>query len=341
MIKWEKLQFSKSSARTAAKKLVINELSFQERMQSVQILANFRSAHGYPMQSMIGHIRDKALSIDKKAIVVRRLKRIPSIISKLRRIPTMQVSTMGDIGGIRVIVKSMEQAIRLAEILANSKTRNKLLRKNDYIAAPKESGYRSIHLTYSYQGAKKDYRDLRVELQIRSMVQHSWATAVEVVGTFSRQNLKASSGDAQWLDFFKTASKAFTYLEARQATPFMLKHELKKAIDLLNVYEVLGSYVIATKESDKKDGFYLLQLDILSKAISAQYIKPSFLLEGYEEYRRIEQEIAESTTQDVVLVSASSLNDLKKAYPNYFADTLLFIGNLEKALNSSTIKPCH
>ena len=334
MIKWEKLQFSKSSARTAAKKLVINELSFQERMQSVQILANFRSAHGYPMQSMIGHIRDKALSIDKKAIVVRRLKRIPSIISKLRRIPTMQVSTMGDIGGIRVIVKSMEQAIRLAEILANSKTRNKLLRKNDYIASPKESGYRSIHLTYSYQGAKKDYRDLRVELQIRSMVQHSWATAVEVIDTFTQQNLKAGYGDAQWLDFFKTASKAFAHLETDQVIPIDLKHELKEAIDQLNIHELLSSYVIATKKSDRKDGYYLLQLDILSKAIYAQYFNPSLILKCSEEYNRIEQEIAESTTQYVVLVSASSLNDLKKAFPNYFADTELFIGNLEKALNS-------
>ena len=332
MTKWEKLQFTKSSARAAAKKLVINELSFEERIQCVRVLANFRSAHGYPMQSMIGHVRNKALSIDKKAIVVRRLKRIPSIINKLKRIPTMQVSTMGDIGGIRVIVSSIDQVLQLAKILENSKTHNKLIRKNDYVASPKESGYRSIHLTYSYQGQKKDYQDLRVEIQIRSMVQHSWATAVEVVGTFSHQNLKASSGDAQWLDFFKDASKAFICLEAKQAIPTALKLSLENSIKQLKVYDILRSYAIAIKESERKDGYYLLQLDVLEKTIYARYVKPSLLIEAYEDYRRIEQEVAEIETQDVVLVSASSLNDLKKAYPNYFADTLLFIRNLNKAL---------
>ena len=331
-MKWEKFQFTKNTARNAGKKLAKNKLPLEERIRCMRVLANFRSAHGYPMQSMIVHVRNKALSIDKKAIVVRRLKRIPSIINKLKRIPTMQVSTMGDIGGIRVIVSSIDQVLQLAKILENSKTHNKLIRKNDYVAAPKESGYRSIHLTYSYQGQKKDYQDLRVEIQIRSMVQHSWATAVEVVGTFSHQNLKASSGDAQWLDFFKDASKAFICLEAKQAIPTELKLSLENSIKQLKVYDILRSYAIGIKESERKDGYYLLQLDVLEKTIYARYVKPSLLLEAYEDYRRIEQEVAEIETQDVVLVSASSLNDLKKAYPNYFADTLLFIRNLNKAL---------
>lgn len=333
-MEWEKLKFTKNSARTAAKKLVINELSFEERIKCVQILANFRSAHGYPMQSMIGHIRNRAFDIDKKAIVVRRLKRIPSIINKLIRIPTMQVSTMGDIGGIRVIMNSMNQAIQLARVLENGRTKNKLIHKNDYINSPKESGYRSIHLTYSYQGQKKDYKDLRVEVQIRSLVQHSWATAVEVVGTFSQQNLKAGDGDIQWLNFFKNTSKAFICLEEKRPIPIELQSAIETQIKQLKIYEVLVSYATVAKESDRKKGYYLLILDINQKTIYAKYISPSFLLDGYEEYRRIEQEISEDDTKDVVLVSASSLKELKKAYPNYFADTLTFINNLKKVIDN-------
>ncbi len=39
-------------------------------------------------------------------------------------------------------------------------------------------------------------------MQIRTAVQHSWATAVEVVGAFTAQSLKSSQGNEKWLDFF-------------------------------------------------------------------------------------------------------------------------------------------
>lgn len=323
------------SVRTAAKKLLVNDLARGDWMNYMGVLANFRSEHVRPMQSMIVNIRKKAFEIDKKAIVVQRLKRIPSIINKLKRFRSMQVSTMGDIGGIRVILNNIRQVERLAQALKNSRTRNKLLSTKDYISNPKESGYRSIHLTYSYQGQKRNYKDLRVEIQIRSLIQHSWATAVEVVGTFSQQNLKASYGDKQWLDFFKDASKAFIYLEDKQPVPENLQSKINAKMNELKVKETLLSYTIAAHESDKKEGYYLLKLDIEKKEIYAKYITPKFLFDGYEEYRRIEQEISENEKQDVVLVSASSLKDLKKAYPNYFADTLFFLRNLEKAFNAS------
>ena len=331
-MKHEKLKFTKTSARQAVKKLIANNLSHEERMKCLQLLANFRSAHGYPMESMIGHIRKKAFEIDKNAIIVTRLKRIPSIVSKLKRITSMQVSTMGDIGGIRVIVKNKDQAIKLANSLEKSKTRNNLVRKDDYITSPKASGYRSIHLTYSYQGKKLNYRDLRVEIQIRSLVQHSWATAVEVVGTFSGQNLKAGDGSKEWLDFFKATSKALVYFEEKLPLPEEFRSKIIDLRTSLKVVETLLSYSIIAKESDKIEGYYLLKLDLQQKTILVKHNSTSFLFDAYEEYRRIEQEIAEDQTQDVVLVSASSLKDLKKAYPNYFADTLKFLDNINKAL---------
>ena len=123
----------------------------------------------------------------------------------------MSITSMGDIGGVRIILKNLIDVKQLVDKLLNDSTSNKLLFQKNYIENPKDSGYRSVHLTYSYEGIKEKYKGLRVELQIRSQIQHSWATAVEVAGTFLGENLKASQGDRQWLEFFELVSQGFVF----------------------------------------------------------------------------------------------------------------------------------
>ncbi len=338
---WKTFDYSKTRVRGVAKQLVANDLSQKEKIEAINIVASFRSAHSYPMQSMLAHIRNKAYDVDMYAIVVRRLKRIPSILAKLKRLPSMQITTMGDIGGIRVILRDIKAVQELSDSLKKSKTRNRLLKTDDYLAEPKHSGYRSIHLTYSYQGSKQDYKDFRVEVQIRSKVQHSWATAVEVAGTFLRQNMKAGQGDKQWLAFFQLISPAFVCLETGAAIQASLQKRIDEEVGSLKVFDLLSSFTIAARTiaarhaMEKREGFYLLTLDTRKKTISTQFFPSTLLLKAYEDYRRIEQEIAEDPTRDVVLVSADSLEDLKLAYPNYFADTGLFLDNLKKVLASN------
>ncbi len=43
---------------------------------------------------------------------------------------------------------------------------------------------------------------LLIELQLRTRLQHEWATAVETMGTFLQSSLKSSQGPEEWLDFF-------------------------------------------------------------------------------------------------------------------------------------------
>jgi len=50
-------------------------------------------------------------------------------------------------------------------------------------------------------------------MQIRSRVQHAWATAVETVDMFSGQALKSSHGDDKWLRFFAVAASEMAYIE--------------------------------------------------------------------------------------------------------------------------------
>ena len=127
------------------------------------------------------------------------------------------------------------------EKIVKGRTRNLLRRERDYIANPKESGYRSLHLIYKYNGQKEAYKGQFVELQIRSKIQHAWATAVEVIGAFTGQALKASQGDKEWINFFRLTSLAFTELENKQAKKVTSdRKQLKLIVDKLEVFTKLS-----------------------------------------------------------------------------------------------------
>lgn len=48
-----------------------------------------------------------------------------------------------------------------------------------------------VHLIYKYRSDKVTiYDDMCIEIQTRTLMQHAWATTVEIVGKFIKQSLK-------------------------------------------------------------------------------------------------------------------------------------------------------
>ncbi len=329
---------SKKQLRNAMKQLGENHITTDEKRIAYIKLANFRSAHAYPMQSMLNYFRKKAFEVNKQAIVVSRLKRMPSMIAKVKRFPSMQIDRMGDVGGVRIIMNDMSQVCRLYEKIKAGRSRNQLKYERNYLLKPKASGYRSIHLTYAYQGAKITYHGYQVELQIRSKIQHAWATAVEVVGTFLGESLKSGVGDRAWLDFFQRVSLVFAAREEADSLQIDVGHDFLKQLDddmhTLNVMEKMAAFAQVTESvsNSKQEASYLLRLNLDENSLMVQSYEKKFLPTAYDDYRRIEAEIAEDSKQDVVLIASSSIKQLKKAYPNYFADTRVFLKLLQELL---------
>jgi len=58
-----------------------------------------------------------------------------------------------------------------------------------------------------------------IEIQIRTLLQHAWATAVETVGTFINMPLKSSLGDEGWLRFFALMGSAMAIAEGKSTVP--------------------------------------------------------------------------------------------------------------------------
>lgn len=110
-----------------------------------------------------------------------RLKSIPSIQEKLRRknLPVSLESieeNINDMAGVRVICSFPEDVYALAKALLKQDDIT-LIAQKDYIAHPKENGYRSLHLIVSvpiFMASEK--RVMKVEIQLRTIAMDCWAT---------------------------------------------------------------------------------------------------------------------------------------------------------------------
>lgn len=110
-----------------------------------------------------------------------RIKSAESIVRKLRRLgyeSTIEnmVRYVNDIAGLRIICSFTSDIYRIAEMLRRHKDM-KILSIKDYIAYPKESGYRSYHMLVEVPVYLSDrYVEAKVEIQIRTVAMDFWAS---------------------------------------------------------------------------------------------------------------------------------------------------------------------
>src|SRR4051794_18710765 len=104
--------FQKSEINRAGRILASSDFNFDEGdwdnwFWAYEVLSNWRACHGYPINTFQALLRKRLRGLDRNAIVAQRLKRAPSVISKLRRFSSMKLSQMQDIGGLRAVVSTM------------------------------------------------------------------------------------------------------------------------------------------------------------------------------------------------------------------------------------------
>jgi hypothetical protein len=344
---WAAPLYSRSRVTQAGKQYVDPATSPEDRQIARAVINNWRSSHGFPLNTLQVNLRDIASRFDRDPTVAQRIKRLPSIRHKLERFPRMELAGMQDIGGARAVVSSQKVAERVVDYyLASSRIKHKLVREDRYVDEPKPSGYRGFHLVYRYYSDRKDtYNGLKIELQVRSRFQHAWATAVETVGTFTRQALKSSWGDEHWLRFFALMSSALALREGTAPVPGTptdrseLISELQGYAARLKVVERLQAYGAVAQHVERDIGSlkgytFLLELDVDKRVLDIRAFdkSPAAAAMAAEEYSAIEQAIEGIPEKDVVLVTAESLVSLQRAYPNYFLDTTAFVETLEETI---------
>lgn len=313
--------------------------------EALSIINNWRSSHSFPLNTFHVGLRRRASLIDPKVITSERIKRLASIELKLLRFRTQRLSQMQDIGGCRAVMQNIDMVASLTKSFLKSDLRHKLVGHDDYMVEPQTSGYRGVHLIYRYNSDKKStYNGLNIEVQLRSQLQHAWATAVETVGTFIRQALKSSEGEEDWLRFFALMGTALAIREGTNPVPNTptkekaLVDEIRQAEKNLGIIAKLRGFQASLNEmtTGKSRGahYFLLKLEPNKGLVTVTGFKRMQMEEASNAYLETEKSIKEEKGSEAVLVSVESIAALRRAYPNYFLDTDLFLDALKDTLRS-------
>ncbi len=346
--KWEIPKYSKSEINKAGKTIADKNSSKKERQDALKVLNNWRSSHAYPLQVIASNLRSK----NPDSIVVQRLKRLDSITGKIERFPKMDLYRMQDLGGCRVIVDSIDEVYSAMNQYKSSRIRHILKREYDYIQNPKESGYRSYHMVYQFHSDRKETynKNMLIEIQFRTKIQHTWATAVEMMGIYTKSNLKSSQGNEYILRFFTLVSSILALKEGTPVCPNTsesadeLIKEIKSLDSKHNIVSTLSGLNVAIDFDEKNENkknkykYYILILDYSRRKMRIRSFETKNVEIATDIYNRLEDEL--ESDKNIVLVSASSFDSLRAAYPNYFTDIQEFVDmmrllydNLNKFIN--------
>lgn len=273
---WEIPKYSKSEINKAGSIIADPSSTKENRNNALVILNNWRAAHAYPLQVICSNLRLR----NPNAIVVQRLKRLDSITGKIERFPDMSLYRMQDLSGCRVIVDTIDQVYDAVNKYKNSRVRHILEREYDYIKNPKNSGYRSYHMVYQFHSDKKETynKNMLIEIQFRTKLQHIWATAVEMMGIYTKSNLKSSKGNKDVLRFFVLVSSIFAKMENMPICPDTINNynvlvsEIRQIDNKLNIVSRLSALSVAINHTNvsktmKGKGYYVLILNYKDKLL--------------------------------------------------------------------------
>lgn len=295
----------------------------KEYHDAIEILNRWREYHVPSMDFYFDKCNDIANKPEYKGtIIAERLKRLPTIINKLHRLPGMRLSSMQDIGGVRVILDDIPHLENFYKEISKVP---ELKSSKDYLTEPKSSGYRGYHLIFEHDS-------LLTEVQLRTKLEHLWATSVETVDVICGTSMKTEQSDNYWQKFFELTSSAFAYIENLPMLPqhhgwdvIELRNKIKDMMnkypieDKLKVYAATQGAVNSFKR--KKDSYFaVVTFNSCRNKTTIAYYPESKYQEAVHKYEKME----DSPCNNSVLVSVSNLKKMQDAYPNYFMDISRF-----------------
>ncbi len=317
----------------------------------ISVIENWRAAHNYILNTFQASLRRKAKEKNVRP-PVQRIKRLSTIKGKLTRYPNMQLARMHDVVGCRVIFDNIIQLSDFRDSFNKSRFRHKRrVKKNEngetieaynYITNPKNSGYRGIHDVFEYQakqgGAQRTsgghrWNGLLIEIQYRTLVQHAWATAVEICDIYTENHGKFNDAPQDYLRYFQLASEilARSHEAMYSCNPTLTNSELVKEFQELEANHGMLRTLRGIQPSDpefksSKHTLLIHTEDLLES--STQVRTYDTFKKAVSEYFRLERE----TNSDVVLVAADDSESVRFGFKNYFSDATEFVRLIDEGV---------
>jgi putative GTP pyrophosphokinase len=303
-------------------------------LEDLKVIEAWRAAHRGVLNTFQAILRTRTKGTN--VTVAQRHKRKNTIFDKLQRLPDMRLARMDDVAGCRLIFRNIKELNKFRDNFHKAKFNHK--RRNDpnkynYIETPKDTGYRGIHDVYEYDVNSESGRSLAglyIEIQYRTLVQHAWATAVEVVGFITESQPKFQQGDKRYEYEMALASEILARAHEGLKGPFPKKSDrevleeflaIDKELSLLKTLRGLNQ--AKSEVSDKKNTILIFsdkgELEVKSFRDATDALRTLFLLEEQMPHN------------DIVLVRADSSEEVRLAFRNYFSDAREFIRLIDTA----------
>ena len=273
-------------------------------------LQEYRISHLESLQKVFNSLTYISRHHYKGSLSVYRLKRIDTIIRKIERYPNMSLATMQDIAGCRAIVGSEHQIKKIVSDFEKL-SEFEIIKRDDYISNPRETGYSSYHLII-----KPINNDRVIEVQIRTRANHHWATLVEITDLLYDTKLKEGQIHPELFLFHNLLSIHVDKLTLDQKLSIInIENNLSVVTKLINIFN--KNYFIAIERwtaaiSNDKAQYLIMQID--------HNLSPSF--EFFENFEIAENEYFKNfalNEPNMVLIHVNNVDfeNIGIAYSNY------------------------
>ncbi len=185
-----------------------------------EALTWWRSLHARSLSAVVANLRHHVdrgdARVHGRIEVTQRLKRLDTLIGKLGR-ELGNVTQMQDVGGVRAVLPSLRHVYVVRRRLLKSWV---IIRERDYIAEPKSSGYRALHLIVRRMG-------FPIEVQLRTIAQNIWANQVEETGRQVGLDLKFGAGNEHLDSIFVAMGELIARFDRGELSPDGLREGLR------------------------------------------------------------------------------------------------------------------
>lgn len=299
--------------------------------EELEQLQKFRTSFSKPLVNVFNITRELADKVNQSSILAFRLKRIDTIINKLSREKEMDLSRMGDIGGIRCIFYNEVEVYKAKTLIENTfesggKTR-------DYIKEiHRDIGYKSVHMY-----VKDPLSQKRIEIQLRTRNHHNWATLIEITDLLYDLRLKELG--------FESNEKFGKFHALMSSDKELSKDEAELVYEVLDNYDFISVLSKTFRKNnvevkkrwsseDKNNSFFLIEAS--KKDIPT--------LKSFKTFEEAEhayfEKYKESSSAEIVLTSIKKPNfkQISVAYANYILSYHTFMSDIRPILQVLAIE---
>jgi ppGpp synthetase/RelA/SpoT-type nucleotidyltranferase len=313
------------------------------------IVDEYRRSHAEPLNKtydILERVCQEILTGD--FITSQRIKRMPTILEKIKSGIHTDLSSMQDLGGCRAIIHDISSVRKVYDkLLTTPSTEFTLNPKSlrDYINTPKPSGYRSMHMVVSVEQFDENEKPLmlNIEIQCRTKTMHLWATAVEAYDLIngSKDRVKRSQiPETPDAIFFMWASAALSKIEGTPTPPNSSEDETVIARELQSaqskvVLERLqkaadAAVVIAqAKRTIGRNGSVLVWLKRNEQGSLERHEEQFHSFEEELAMNRLVEEESSGKNEAAVLIRLQDVTQAGEALLGYYMNTMEFRKLLE------------